>query len=337
MALCAGIVGAQVGGIGLVFEVFLGMSKLYGILIGCGIVIAYSTVGGMKAVIYTDVIQFIVLVIGLPITLILGVMHVGGWSTIVEAVPTSHFTLLGPKTWVAFISLFLTFLLGETLVPPYVQRLLIGKNTQETAKGTYASGLLSIPFFLITGAIGLVAYTMDASIDPNTAMPYVIHNVLPIGLKGIVVMGIVSIVMSSADSFLNGASVAFVNDIVQPLRGEKLSDALGLRWVMGTNLIVGLASVWFALSIPSILDILIYAYNFWAPTILVPLAWTILGFSTSTRAMVVASLLGGGCALAWNHLYQEAFGLDGLVVGTLTNALIMFLFHAFSSKKGVTP
>lgn len=336
MALCAGIVGAQVGGIGLVFEVFLGMSKLYGILIGCGIVIAYSTVGGMKAVIYTDVIQFVVLVIGLPITLILGISHVGGWSAIVEAVPAAHFTWLGPKTWIAFGSLFLTFLLGETLVPPYVQRLLIGKSTQETVKGTYASGILSIPFFLVTGAIGLVAYTMDANMDPNTAMPFVIHTVLPVGLKGIVIMGIVSIVMSSADSFLNGASVAFVNDILQPLSGKTLSDKSGLRWVMGTNLVVGLASVIFAISIPSILDILIYAYNFWAPTILVPLAWAIFGKRSTPSAMVCASILGVGSTFTWNAFFQGASGVDGLIIGTLINASVMILFYQFTSAKGKT-
>ena len=71
--LCAGIVGAQVGAMGLIFKVFLGIEPIWGILIGCGIVIAYSTIGGMRAVVLTDIIQFCVLAIGLPAALIFGI------------------------------------------------------------------------------------------------------------------------------------------------------------------------------------------------------------------------------------------------------------------------
>ncbi len=76
--LCAGIVGAQVGAMGLIFNVFLGIEPIWGILIGCGIVIAYSTVGGMRAVILTDVIQFCVLAIGIPAVLVFGIVKLGG-------------------------------------------------------------------------------------------------------------------------------------------------------------------------------------------------------------------------------------------------------------------
>jgi len=85
--LCAGIVGAQVGAMGLIFNVFLGIEPIWGILIGCGIVIAYSTVGGMRAVVLTDIIQFCVLAIGLPAALIFGIVKSGGFSAIRAATP----------------------------------------------------------------------------------------------------------------------------------------------------------------------------------------------------------------------------------------------------------
>ncbi len=332
VALCAGIMGAQMAAIGLIFEVFLGIPKIYGILAGCSIIIIYSTLGGMKAVIYTDVIQFIVLVIGLPLTLIFGLSYVGGWSEVVESVPATHFEVLGGKSLMVVVSLFLIFLLGETLVPPYVQRLLIGKSVKDTSKGTFASGLLSIPFLVVTGGIGLVAYTLDNTIAANAAMPYVINTVLPIGIKGVVIAGIISVVMSSADSFLNSASVSFVNDVIMTIRKEKLDDQQGLRWTQLTNLIVGLLSVIFAVSSPSIIDILIYAYYFWAPIILVPLALTILGCKVSKMGFLFGGIIGIIATLLWNNEYRES-GLDGLVIGVFANWLAFSITTAASQGK----
>ena len=74
---------------------------------------------------------------------------------------------------------------GETLVPPYVQRLCIGKTAAEAARGTLLSGLFSIPFFAVTGLIGLVALAIDPALDSNLAMPHVVVTVMPPVLKGL--------------------------------------------------------------------------------------------------------------------------------------------------------
>lgn len=332
VVLCAGIVGAQVGAMGIIFNVFLGIAPIWGILIGCGIVITYSTVGGMRAVVMTDVIQFFVLAVGIPLALVMGIMEAGGWAAIAAAVPEGHFSIPGAEmSWLAFISLFLTFLLGETLVPPYVQRLLIGKNAEETARGTMLSGVFSIPFFAVTGCIGLVALTLDPQLDPNLSMPYVIKNVMPVGLRGIVIAGVISIVMSSADSFLNGASTACVNDIVKPLRQRPLSGRAGLWLAKITNLLVGVLAVVFAISITSVLDILIYAYNFWAPIVLVPLAAVLLGCRTTKAGFAAGAAAGVVGTLVWNRVLGGPGEIDGLVVGVLCN---LIAFAAMNVMRG---
>jgi SSS family solute:Na+ symporter len=321
--LCAGIVGAQVGAMGLIFNVFLGIKPIWGILIGCGIVITYSTIGGMRAVVLTDIIQFCVLTIGIPAALVFGIVKLGGLSVIKASVPTGHFSIPGEAmTITAFVSLFLTFLLGETLVPPYVQRLFIGKDAAHTARGTMLSGIFSIPFFVVTGAIGLVALTLDPKLDPNLAMPYVIRTVLPVGVRGIVIAGVISIVMSSADSFLNGAATSCVNDLVKPLRKVPLSERQELFLAKLTNCFVGIFAVIFAIKIRSVLDILIYAYNFWAPVILVPLAAVFLGVRV-TKAGFLAGTAAGVCgALIWNGLLRSSVGIDGLVIGVACNFIV---------------
>ncbi|MCP4610104.1 MAG: sodium:solute symporter family protein [Planctomycetes bacterium] len=331
--LCAGIVGAQVGAMGLICKEFVGIEPIWGILIGCGIVIAYSTIGGMRAVILTDLIQFCVLAIGLPAALIFGIIKLGGFSAIREAVPASHFSVPADTMTIgAFLSLFLTFLLGETLVPPYVQRLLIGKDAAHTARGTMLSGIFSVPFFVITGAIGLIALAMDSTINPNQAMPFVIRTVLPVGVRGIVIAGVISIVMSSADSFLNGAATGCINDIVKPLRKNPLSERHELLLAKLTNCFVGVLAVIFAIKISSILDILIYAYNFWAPVILVPLAAVFLGVRVTRAGFFSGTIAGAAGVLIWNGLLKSPMGVSGLVIGVFCNLIAFTLANKIYAK-----
>lgn len=332
--VCAGILGAQIGSIGYIFNVFLDIPQVYGILIGCGIVFLYSTVGGMKSVVYTDIIQFFVLAVGIPLTLIFGIMKIGGIAEFHAAIPTNYFAFPGGyKTITVFISLFLTFLLGETLVPPYVQRLFLAKNKSDTRKGTFWSGIFSIPFFAVTGFIGLVALVLNPGLDPNLAMPYVIKEVLPVGLCGIVVAGIISIVMSSADSFLNAASVSFINDIIKPLKKTKLGVKTEMLYVRVINILVGGISVVFAIKIRSILDILIYAYNFWSPIILVPLISAILGLKVKFSHFISGAAAGVLGVVIWNIILKNPFGFDGLIVGIASNALVFYTLLIIDTRK----
>lgn len=322
LALCAGILGAQIGAMGYVFNLFLDVDRVWGVLIGCGIVIAYATVGGMRSVVWTDIIQFIVLAFGIPMTLYFGLQHVGGWQSMQNNLPATHFTLpTEPLAVIALLSLFMTFMLGETLVPPYLQRLLIGKSSKDVIRGSLLSGLFSIPFFAITGLIGLVALAMQPSLDANLAMPYVIQQAVPPILQGIVAAAIVSIIMSSADSFLNSASIAFSNDIVRPLRKTPLTAKAELMLARVVTLLVGIASMVFALSIDSVIDILIYAYNFWAPTVLVPLTMAILRCYVSRKRFIAGAVAGIGSAIVWNVVLQQPWQIDALVVGFFANLI----------------
>ena len=332
--LCAGILGAQIGGIGYIFNLFLGVERFWGIIMGCSIVIIYATIGGMKSVIWTDVIQFAILTIGIPLTLFISINHAGGWETITNNIPAAHLMLpIEPMAIIALVALFLTFLLGETLVPPYVQRLLIGKTPKDVSRGTLFSGLFSIPFFAITGLIGIVALSINPDINPNYAMPYVIKETLPPIMQGVVIAAIISIVMSSADSFLNASSIAFINDIIKPIKKEPLDSKEELKYARGITLFVGIISVIFAVSIESIIDILIYAYNFWAPTVLIPLGAAILGYYVSTNRFIAGASVGIVSALVWNLLLDTPLGIDGLVIGAFGNMLAFFAIERDKAKE----
>jgi SSS family solute:Na+ symporter len=318
--LCAGIVGAQVGAIGIVFNVFYGLDRILGISLGCGIVILYTALGGMRAVVVTDLVQFGILAIGLPLALIFGINYVGGIDALIASIPADRFEIPGKQyTWLGLVALFLVFMFGETLVPPYLQRLCIGKTARYAARGTLYAGLFSIPFFAITGLFGIVALAIDPTLDSNLALPHVVVTVMPPVLTGLVIAAVISIVMSSADSFLNSAAIAFINDVFRPLWPHPLPEHHTLRLAKIVTFVIGVLSVFFALTIESILDILIYAYTYWAPIVLVPLVAAIYGYRKGVSAFVVGAAAGILTATIWDNWLGKPSHIEGLVIGVFAN------------------
>lgn len=334
--VCVAIVGAQVGAMGTVFQVFLGVEPIWGVLAGCTILIVYSTFGGMRAVVVTDLVQFALLAIGLPLVLVMGVMALGGVESTLEAIPPEHFDLFSNKTVIEFISLFFVLFMGEALVPPYLQRLMIG-NPRKVAMGTILSGIFSIPFFLITGCIGLVALGLvDELTHGNLAIPTVVNQVLPIGIKGLVIAGIISISMSSADSFLNSAAVCFSHDIVKPIvKGKPLTDREELFMARIVTATGGVISVIVAMMIPGLLDILLFAYNFWAPLVLPALVAAFFGWQAPGRVFIAAAGVGLLANLLWTYsdiglsptfgLWGNIDQLDGMIIGVLSNLVVLLI------------
>ncbi len=318
---CAGVVGAQMESMGMVFHVLLGIPEWAGILTGCGIVLLYTTFGGMQSVIAADILQFILLAAGMPILLFMGLREAGGLTPVLETVPAAYFNPFNGTTLPGFLSMFLTMMFGEALAPPYTQRLLIGRNPRGTARGTILSGLFSIPFFIVTGLIGFTAYALGTSADAASAMPDLVQAVLPVGLRGVVMAAMVSIMLSAADGFLNGAAVSLVTDTLLPLKPD-MSDKSQLRWLRGVNFAVGAAAVLAALLLPDVFSILVLAYSFWCPLILVPLAAAFLGIKSNGRAFRYALLAGLVSTLLWNYALGKPWDVDGAVVGMLCNLVV---------------
>lgn len=330
--ICGGILGAQVGALNAIFETTLHINPVIGVIVSFIILVVYASLGGMRAVVFTDALQFVVLAIGIPLTFFIGLHHVGGWHHIEQVVPP-HFIdfIYSPKSFIVFILLFITFIFGETLVPPYVQRLFMSKDTKSTFKGTLASGLVSIPIFLLCGGIGLVAYTYNQHMNPNSAFPLIVNDLLPVGIRGIVIAALLSIILSSAAGFLNAAAIAFVNDIVKPLKRnqEKVNY---LKMARVSTILVGVIAIIFAVSIKNVLDILLAAYNFWSPIMLVPLLAAIFNIKASTRDFFAGACLGIIGGLAWDYGLHSPLGISPILFGLLCN-LIAFCYSRKISVK----
>lgn len=331
---CAGVAGAQFAAFGYILQVLTGIPAIYGIPFAALVVVSYSSLGGMKSVVANDMIHFCVLIVALPTVLYLGVQHAGGVSHIIETVPETHLSALGSVSAVTVLGLFLNFFFGETLFPPYVQRLLIGKTFKATAKGTFWSGMLSIPFFLLVGFIGLTALTINPNIDPNLALPYLINNVMPVGLKGLAIAGMMAVVMSSADAFLNAAAVGFTHDVCKPLK-KSLSSVQEFRWSRVTTVVIGGLGALFAISTKSALDILLVAYNFWTPFILVPLVAGILGLRASATAFWLGCIAGISATCLWLITMGETT-FNGALIGIMVNLGVFMTVYFMEQRQNQT-
>jgi SSS family solute:Na+ symporter len=315
--VCAGILGAQVSACGYILGMFTDIDHLSGSLLAASIVVVYAAIGGLKSVVAVDILHFSVLAVALPIVFVLGLWNVGGWDALMTSVPDTYLHPVAAMGWGPLIILFLSFFFGETLCPPYMQRLLIGRSVNETIRGTMWSALLSFALFAVVGCIGLIAWKINPALNPNLALPHVISTVMPVGLRGLAIAGMLAVVMSSADAFLNAAAIAFVHDIVRPL-SKNLSETKALNISRGATVVIGAGAIAFALSIESILDILLYTYQFWTPCILVPLVAGLMGLRTRPLAFYASAFAGIAGVLFWN----VALGSLSIVTGAIEGALL---------------
>lgn len=329
---CAGVVAAQMEAMGLTFRTLLGVSETAGVLIGCGIVLIYTTFGGMQSVIAADMVQFLLLAVGMPLLLWGGLHRAGGLGAVLHALPPAYWNPLNGTTLWGFLSLFLSLAVGEALAPPYTQRLLLGRTPAVTARATVLSGAFAVPFFAVTGLIGLTAFALDPLGDAATALPRMILAVLPTGVRGVVMAATVSIMLSAADGFLNGATVGLVCDAVLPLF-PKTSPSSEIKLLRYSNLLIGGAAVGLAFLLPNIFDILLVAYSFWCPVMLVPLAAAFRGVCISRRGLFCAIGAGLSASLLWTMWLGDPAGIHGSVIGLVANAAVFGGCYARSKKR----
>ncbi|WNL38097.1 sodium:solute symporter family protein [Halomonas sp. PAMB 3264] len=332
LIFCVGILGAQALAVGTVFHMILGIEVSTGILIGMAVVLIYSTLGGMWAVIQTDVVQFLMLAIFLPLTMLIGVHDLGGPAALVERLPEAHFSLMGDYSIGMFISIFVAFLLGETLVPPYTQRALSAPDSRHAKIGYSLAGGFGFLFYFVSATIGLVALVLYPNISPDQAMPALIRDALPVGLTGLVLASLLAVVMSTADSYLNSAAVIFVSDIYKPFIEPEVSEKRRLWIERLVNLVIGVGAVIFALYATSIVDALLLSYSLWAPTILLPFVFAVLLNLRCARS-AIAAMLGGALITTlwkWGPLDMQGMtGLTALIAGVISNVVVFTLVYRF--------
>lgn len=207
------------------------------------LVIIYDTMGGIQAVIWTDVLQVIVLVGGALWCLAALVAGAGGWEVVLREIPTaklawgpwegdyevmpSLWSLSAPTVLVIFVYGLTENLRNYGTDQNYVQRMLAARDHREASRSIWIGALSYLPLSIVFFSIGTVLYLNypPESLPPGTradqVFPTFITQELPGAVAGLVLSAILAAAMSSVDSSLNSMSTIVLIDILRPLRGKR--------------------------------------------------------------------------------------------------------------------
>lgn len=240
---------------GIVVSQLLDVPFLNGAIITVVVTGIYTILGGMRAVVYTEAVQTVLILLGSTVITILGLREIGGWHELKETVGSSHFNMWRPASDPKFP--WTGLLIGGTIVGIWywctdqyiVQRTLAAKNIKIGRRGAIFGAYLKLApifIFLIPGIIayglkqkGIITYE-----KPDQVFPTLVQHLLPAGLKGLVAAGLLAALMSSLASVFNSASTLFTVDIFKRLYPDSPEKKLIRIGKIATGIIVLLGMLW---------------------------------------------------------------------------------------------
>lgn len=358
VALIAGII-SLIGYVGFTSSQILAGAKLaaatfpsisvqQAVLIMGVIAVAYTVIGGIKAVIYTDTVQWIILMCGLIfIGIPIGYMKVGGWEAIHSIVGPEMLQLTNLSftqffNWV--ITIVPIWFVGMTLY----QRIYACRDEQTAKKAWRVAGLFEWPVMAFMGVIlGLfgrvafeqgmfeaVGYPASGNLDAELGLPLLLSNILPIGLMGLMMSAYFSAIMSTADSCLMAASGNFLTDVLGKV---KHGSNTSLRYSQLTTLGIGVIAIVLATMMQNVLELMLYSYAFMVSGLFVPVLGMLMLKKPSPMAALVAMVSGGMTTLVLIISDLELpFGLDENFFGISVSAASFVLVQFFTSERAKT-
>jgi Na+/pantothenate symporter/signal transduction histidine kinase len=199
----------QMIAMGYITKTFLGIPFYVG-LVGISVVfIIYSSLGGIRAVVYTDVLQFFIILIVFPILLGVLVYNIGGLKAVFEALPQEKTRVYSSSDFTEYVYLTLFWMMPFGLIiPSFIQRVLMCRGEKETQQAGLSWVLFKFVFVLIVGLVGLASISLlPSTVTGKEVIPALMKDFLPVSLKGLAITAFMAVIMSSADSILNSVTV----------------------------------------------------------------------------------------------------------------------------------
>lgn len=314
------------------------------------IAIVYTGIGGMKAVIYTDTIQWIILMSGLVfIGIPISYYAIGGIDTI-RTTLGPEFLSLGNVHWQQLVNWGITIIpiwfVGMTLY----QRIYASKSEKQARKAWFIAGLFEWPLMAFMGVtLGLfsrvafengmfadIGYSLSAGMDPEMGLPVLLNTVLPVGLMGLMLSAYFSAVLSTADSCLMAASGNVQTDILSKLFNFKKDRKSQLMASQIITISIGVLALLLASYMTNVLELMLYSYAFMVSGLFVPILVALYGKKPNSLAAILSMIIGGTTtvALIISNI-NLPLDLDANIFGITTSAVVYFLvifIHKKASK-----
>jgi Na+/proline symporter/signal transduction histidine kinase len=262
-----GLVGLsmQMIGMGYVAKTFLGIPFYLG-TIGASIVfIIYSSFSGIRGVVYTDVLQFFIVLVVFPILVGVIIYNIGGLKNMFINLPHEKSMVVEHPDFKEYIYLSLFWIMPFGLLrAEFIQRILMCGDNKEIQKMGLSYVLFQAIFKLMVGLIGLSSIILlPSNLGGKEVIPMLMKNYLPIGLKGLAITAFLAVIMSTADSVLHAITVLLAeirmnhteredqgkHDSTLKIGGKAKENkkGKGTRWIKATSMVLGLIALGFAL------------------------------------------------------------------------------------------
>ncbi len=334
-----------IAGAKLAAGTFPDISFQYAVLIMGVVAIGYTILGGLKAVIYTDTFQWIILMAGLLFAGIpFAYSAIGGWSVIETVLSEEMLSLTNVSTkqlinWA--ITIIPIWFVGMTLY----QRIFASRGEKEAKKAWFIAGLFEWPIMAFLGVIlgmfakvaldqgvfaevGILAGT---TIDSELGLPILLRTVLPHGLMGLVLAAYFSAVMSTADSCLMASSGSFLTDILGLKPPTEEMDKKSLRHSQLATLGIGVVALLIALALENVLEAMLFSYAFMVSGLLVPIIGAFYWKKSTPQGAFAAMIAGGAVTTTLTLLNINFLGFDPNLYGILAG-LTLFILLAKHKK-----
>lgn len=233
----------------------IGINFELAIILSIGVTILYTTLGGLKADILTDFIQFWIILITFVIMAIFGYIHVGGFGNLFSNLPQGHLNPFGfgGITWFIGAILLSGFIdLGNTT---HWQRIFSAKDEKTASKSFF----YSIPFLIILSLIalffGLVASVTLSGINQDAALFSLMEKILPSWLIGVGFASILAVIMSSIDSLVVGGSTIIYRAV---FKDNQIQNKKQMFYARTITVLIGIVGGFIAFLIPNIVTLSIF-------------------------------------------------------------------------------
>ncbi|WP_215225563.1 sodium:solute symporter family transporter [Echinicola shivajiensis] len=335
----------------VVFEHIFGLNIMVSILIIAAATGIYTIIGGLTSVVITETVQTVILIFGsLAITLLaiykLPEMGIASYDALKDAVDPDRLKAVSfdsaKKGFTFMDMLFGHLVLGiwywctdQTIV----QRVLGAKSEKEAKLGALFAGFLKIlPVFImvVPGILAFALFREEIGDDTKQVLPVMIMNLLPIGMKGLMVAALLAAVMSSVAAALNSCSTLVVFDVISKLKPD-LSDQGKVRIGRITGIVVlVMAVIWspFLGDLGAIFELINQMFSIFAPSIVVVFLWGVISRKGTANAAFWTLLLGSSFAaivfilekyVPINGITNYISSADGLGLNWLRQTYLYFI------------
>ncbi|MGI2257194.1 sodium:solute symporter family transporter [Candidatus Cardinium hertigii] len=296
------------------------------------VLIFYSTFGGIRAITYTDVFQFLTFSIIIPLLAWFIFVQIGKPVSeiipILQSYPKFQFSnLFQLNTELIGTILLLLSCMLSWINPNTIQRVYMASGPTQSRKVFSYATLFSVIIFLFINLVGIFVFVGVPDLPKEDVWLYITTHI-PTSFKGFLAISLLAMTMSTADSYLNACAIMVSHDIAGSLQKKKeMTDVSQIKIARWTTLIVGLLAMLVAFHCQDLLKLMYWSLDSIVPIITAPLIFAIFGFRGTSRTALIGMATGALTILIWNKWVAPSTGMDGSFVAMLANGLAMLAAH----------